>query len=32
MKFENGTLVKGAYVTIDGVDYEVHMPGLWICL
>lgn len=26
MKFENGTLVKGAYVTIDGVDYEVHMP------
>lgn len=26
MKFENGTLVKGAYVTIDGVDYEVYMP------
>lgn len=26
MKFENGTLVKGAYVVIDGVEYEVHMP------
>ena len=26
MKFENGTLVKGAYVVIDGVEHEVHMP------
>lgn len=26
MKFENGTLVKGAYVTINGVNYDVHMP------
>lgn len=26
VKFENGTLVKGAYVVIDGVEYEVHMP------
>lgn len=26
MKFEEGTLVKGAYVVIDGVEHEVHMP------
>ena len=26
MIFENGTLVKGAYVVIGGVEYEVHMP------
>lgn len=26
MKFKDGTLVKGAYVIIDGVEYEVHMP------
>lgn len=26
MKFENGTLVKGAYVVIDGIEHEVHMP------
>lgn len=26
MKFEDGTLVKGAYVIIDGVEHEVHMP------
>ena len=26
MKFEGGTLVKGAYVVIDGVEHEVHMP------
>lgn len=26
MKFEDGTLVKGAYVVIDGVEIEVHMP------
>lgn len=25
-KFKNGTLKKNAYVTIDGVEYEVHMP------
>ena len=25
-KFESGTLVKGAYVVIDGVEHEVHMP------
>lgn len=24
--FEDGTLVKGAYVVIDGKEYEVHMP------
>ena len=26
VNFENGTLVKGAYVVIDGVEHEVHMP------
>lgn len=26
MKFEAGTLIKGAYVVIDGVEHEVHMP------
>ena len=26
MKFEDGILVKGAYVVINGVKYEVHMP------
>ena len=26
MKFKDGTLIKGAYVIIDGVEYEVHMP------
>lgn len=26
INFENGTLVKGAYVVIDGVEHEVHMP------
>lgn len=26
MIFENGTLIKGAYVIIDGVEYEVHAP------
>lgn len=25
-KFEDGILKKGAYVVIDGVEYEVHMP------
>ena len=25
-QFEDGTLKKGAYVVIDGVEYEVHMP------
>lgn len=25
-KFKNGTLKKNAYVAIDGVEYEVHMP------
>lgn len=25
-RFEDGTLKKGAYVVIDGVEYEVHMP------
>ena len=25
-KFKDGTLKKGAYVVIDGVEYEVHMP------
>lgn len=24
--FKDGTLVKGAYVEIDGVQYPVHMP------
>ena len=24
--FENGTLKKGAYVVINGTEYEVHMP------
>lgn len=26
MIFENGILVKGAYVILDGVEHEVHMP------
>lgn len=26
MKFEAGTLIKGAYVVINGVEHEVHMP------
>ena len=26
MKFEDGTLVKGAYVVINGVELDVHMP------
>lgn len=26
VNFENGTLVKGAYVVIDGIEHEVHMP------
>ena len=26
MIFEDGTLIKGAYVVIDGVEHEVHMP------
>lgn len=26
VNFEDGTLVKGAYVEIDGVQYPVHMP------
>lgn len=26
INFENGTLVKGAYVVIDGIEHEVHMP------
>ena len=26
MKFEEGTLVKGAYTVVGGVEYEVHMP------
>ena len=25
-KFKDGTLKKGAYVVIDGVEHEVHMP------
>lgn len=25
-KFKDGTLKKGAYVVIDDVEYEVHMP------
>lgn len=25
-KFENGNLIKGAYVKINGVEYEVNMP------
>ena len=25
-QFEDGTLKKGAYVVINGVEYEVHMP------
>lgn len=26
VNFKNGELVKGAYVVIDGKEYEVHMP------
>lgn len=26
VNFEDGELVKGAYVVIDGKEYEVHMP------
>ena len=26
VNFKNGTLVKGAYVVIDGVEHEVYMP------
>lgn len=26
VEFENGQLVKGAYVIIDGKEYQVHMP------
>ena len=26
VNFEEGTLIKGAYVLIDGKEYEVHMP------
>lgn len=26
MKFEDGELIKEAYVVIDGKEYEVHMP------
>lgn len=26
INFEDGTLVKGAYVIIDGAEYPVHMP------
>ena len=26
MKFEAGTLTKGAYVEINGIEYPVHMP------
>lgn len=26
MEFENGVLVKNAYVVINGVEHEVHMP------
>lgn len=25
-KFKDGTLKKGAYVVIDGIEHEVHMP------
>ena len=28
VNFEAGTLVKGAYVVINGVEYVVHMPQL----
>ena len=24
--FKAGTLIKGAYVVVDGVELEVHMP------
>lgn len=26
IQFKNGEIVKNAYVIIDGVEYEVHMP------
>lgn len=26
VNFEDGTLIKGAYVVIDGKEYDVHMP------
>lgn len=28
VEFENGTLIKGAYVEINGVQYEVHAPEI----
>lgn len=28
VKFENGTLIKGAYVEINGAEHNVHMPEI----